>query len=251
MGLNYSHYLAPQGGSRSYVTVGLDDKQFNVTQFNGVPLAGQLLRRSVPVSLGYTRRVESDTSVWGFNVEGVANAPTGTGNSLAAYRTEDTRITNVNWSALRGGFNLVSALGGGWLWGLRSQLQISPDALLSGEQFGIGGASSVRGVGERPVSGDRGIGLNFEVTTPELTPGLRAVIFADAGWLANNNPSATKPEFDRLASAGLGIRYVLSNVSFTADYGRVTTGSEIPASTGMTVPRSGDDRLHLNMTARF
>ena len=251
MGVSYSHYLAPQGGSRSYVTFGIDDKQFNVTQINGVPLAGQLLRRSVPVSLGYTRRVESDTSVWGFNVDGVLNAPTGTGNDLIAYRTEDTRISNVNWSALRGGFNLVTGLGRGWLWGLRSQLQISPDALISGEQFGIGGASSVRGVGERPISGDRGMSLNLEITTPEWTTGLRGLVFADGGWLSNNNPSATKLASDKLASVGIGLRYVLSNLSITADYGRITLGSEVPASTGLTVPRSGDDRLHVNLTARF
>lgn len=250
-GLNYSHYLPPVGGFRSYASVGIDDKQFNVTQINGMPLAGQVVRRSLPLTLGYNARVESDTTFWGYNVDLAVNLPGGSGNDLTAYRTEDTRITTANWSALRGGANYAAGLGGGWLWGVRGQFQFSSDALIAGEQFGIGGASSVRGTGERPISGDSGVALLTEITTPELYTGWRGVVFVDAGWLGNNNPNVNKPASDSLASAGLGLRYAISGVVVSADYGRVVAGSTLPVATGAVVPRSGDDKLHVNLTARF
>ena len=39
MGVNYSHYLAPEGGYRSYVTVGLDDRRPHLTVVDGLPQA--------------------------------------------------------------------------------------------------------------------------------------------------------------------------------------------------------------------
>lgn len=250
-GVNYSHYLLPVGGFRSYASVGVDDKQFNVTQINGAPLAGQTIRRSLPLTLGYNARVESDAANWGYDAEWAVNLPAGAGNDLTSYRTEDTRITTANWSALRGGANYAAGLGRGWLWGLRGQFQFSADALIAGEQFGIGGASSVRGTGERPISGDSGASLLTEITTPELHPGWRGVVFVDAGWLGNNNPNVNKPASDSLASVGLGLRYAIAGVALSADYGRVVAGSTLPAATGALVPRSGDDKLHVSLTARF
>jgi hemolysin activation/secretion protein len=250
-GLNYNHYLAPSDGFRRYLTVGLDDKQFNITQINGVPLAGQAVRRSLPLSFGYTARMESDAAFWGYNVELAANVPGGTGNDVSAYQTEDTRITTTNWSALRGAANYAAGLGGGWLWGGRGQFQFSPVALISGEQFGVGGAASVRGVGERPMSGDSGVTLVGEVTSPELVPGWRALGFVDTGWLGNNNPNVNKLSSDSVASVGFGLRYSLPSLSISADYGRVVQGSSLPETSGLAVPRKGDDKLHVNLTARF
>ncbi len=250
-GLNYSHYLSPVGGFRSYASVGIDDKQFNVTQINGVPLAGQVIRRSLPLTLGYNARVESDSTSWGYNADLAVNVPGGSGNDLTSYRTEDTRITTAHWSALRGGASYAAGLAKGWLWGVRGQFQFSGDALIAGEQFGIGGASSVRGTGERPMAGDSGLSLLTELTTPEWMPGLRGVVFVDVGWLGNNSPNVNKPASDSLASTGVGLRYAISGVSLTADYGRVVSGSTLPLSTGAAVPRTGDDKLHVNLSARF
>jgi hemolysin activation/secretion protein len=243
--------LAPVDGFRSYLSVGVDDKQFNITQINGVPLAGQVVRRSLPLSLGYTARMESDTAFWGYNLELAANLPGGAGNDLTAYQTEDTRITMANWSALRGAANYAAGLGGGWLWGARGQFQFASTALISGEQFGVGGATSVRGLGERPMSGDSGLMVVGEVTSPEFSPGWRALGFVDAGRLSNINPNVNRPASDSVASVGLGLRYSLPSFSISADYGRVVLGSSIPETTGLTVPRKGDDKLHVNVTARF
>ena len=127
------------------------------------------------------------------------------------------------------------------------------DLLISGEQFGIGGSTSVRGTeSERPISGDRGLSATLEVTTPEFLPGLRLAAFADAGWLGNNSPNGTsKPSSDRLAGVGLGLRYGNGPVSITADYGRLVRGSNVPLTINTGSPQKGDEKLYVNMSVRF
>lgn len=252
MGLNYNHYLPPDGGFRSYIGVGIDDKQFDVTQINGMPLAGQQVRRSRPLTLGYTGKLESDTAVWGYNLDFAANIPGGSGNDLASYQTEDPRISTTEWKTLRGGANYLASVGNGWLWGVRGQFQFSNEALISGEQFGLGGAASVRGTGERPISGDSGVVLSTELTTRELAPGLRVLGFVDAGWLSNNSPNGNpKPANDSLSSAGVGLRYSVPALTVSADFGRVFGGSTLPYVVGSGVPQAGDQKLHLNVSTRF
>lgn len=253
-GLNYSLYMPPDGGRRSYWTVSLDEKQFNASKVNGVVIAGQSDRGSRPVTLAYTARTESDTAIWGYNADVAFNIADGMGNNLAAYQTEDARIRSVNWSAAHAAANYLAPLGGGWLWSAKGQLQYSGDALISGEQFGLGGASSVRGTGERPISGDSGVALTFEISTHELQPGLRLVGFADAGWLSSNNAAAStssKQAVDQLASAGLGVRWNGRAFNFSAEWGHVVTAPSQPVGGNPSLPKIGDEKLHVSLTARF
>jgi hemolysin activation/secretion protein len=249
-GINYTHYLPPDGGYRGYFTFGFDDKVFNVTKINGVAVPGQTARRSRPLTVGYNARLESDTSFWSYNVEFAANTSGGTNNDLASYVTEDPRITTTRFKALRVGVSYAGGFAGKWLWSARAQAQYSPDALISGEQFGLGGASSVRGTGERPISGDKGVFTSVEITTPEVATGLRLLGFVDAGWLYNNATNATtKPSSDRLSSVGLGLRYASTGgIAVSADYGKLLTGSVVPLAG---FPQKGDDKLHLNLSVRF
>ena len=250
-GINYSQYLPPDGGYRSYVTLGLDDRRFDVTEISGIPVPGQAVRRSRPLSLGYTARVESDASGWGYNTELATNLGGGSGNNLAAYQSEDPRIGTARFKVLRANANYQSSFATGWLWGVRGQFQYSPDALISGEQFGLGGSSSIRGTGERPISGDRGLSATLEVTTPDIQPGLRFIGFVDAGWLRNNNPNGTtKPASDQLASVGLGLRYTVGSLGIAAEWGRIVTGSAL-GTANSAFPRAGDKKFHVNLTARF
>jgi hemolysin activation/secretion protein len=77
--------------------------------------------------------------------------------------------------------------------------------------------------------------------------------FLDAGWLRNNNPdaSANKPGLDRLVSVGLGMRFVWGSYAVTADWGRLIAGSVLPVTSGANIPQSGDQKLHINLTASF
>jgi hemolysin activation/secretion protein len=253
-GASYLLYLAPQGGRRSYVSFGVDDKVFKATTIDGV-VAG-VDRRSRPFTLGYSARMESDTSIWGYNADIAANLPGGPNNDLASYRTESAdpaRFATARWKAVHGGINYGAPLMQTWLWSARAQFQYSPDVLISGEQFGLGGIGSVRGTStDRPISGDKGVAGTVEINTPELQPGLRFLGFVDAGWLGNNRPDGLgKPSSDHVASVGLGLRYVREPFAVSADYGRLVTGSKVPLTINSAAPQKGDDRFYVNLSLHF
>ncbi|WP_161631565.1 ShlB/FhaC/HecB family hemolysin secretion/activation protein [Rhodoferax saidenbachensis] len=253
-GVNYSLYMPPEGGNRRYWTVSLDEKQFDASKINGVVIPGQSDRGSRPVTLGYTSRMESDTSIWSYNADVAFNLPGSSGNNLSAYKTEDARIGTVNWSVLHAGVSYLAPLPGGWLWSARAQVQYSGDALIAGEQFGLGGATSVRGTGERMISGDNGGIVNLEVSTFEFRPGLRLVGFVDAGWLNSNNTAAGtagKLAMDQLASAGLGLRFNSPSFNLSAEWGHITSGATQPVGGNPALPKAGDEKLHVSVTARF
>jgi hemolysin activation/secretion protein len=252
-GVNYTMYLAPDGGRRSYVTFGLDDKVFDASKINDVVVPGAMARRSRPLTVGYTARTETDAYVFGYNTDFSFNTGSGRHNDLASYQSEDPRITTTHWKAIRGGLSYSAPLFQTWLWSARTQYQYSPDVLISGEQFGLGGLSSVRGTEiERPVSGDKGLSGSVELNTPELFPGFRVLGFLDAGWVANNSPNGTnKPSDDRLASVGLGLRYASGMFAVTADYGRLIQGSRVPLSVNSASPQKGDDKFYVNLSVRF
>ena len=250
LGLSYTHYLPPDGGRRTYLTAAFDDKLFRAAVINGQTIGVD--RRSRPLTLGYVSRTETDTAVWGYNADVAFNTPGGSGNDLASYRAEDPNINTRRWKALRGGANYSATLQGAWVWSLRGQYQYSPDVLISGEQFGLGGLASVRGSSiERPLSADKGVSGTLELTTPELTPGLRVLGFVDAGWLGNNNPTPPKPTTDHLASTGLGLRYSTGTYALSMDYGYIFVGSRVPLSLNSSAPQRGDKRFYINLSVRF
>ncbi|MGQ0708446.1 MAG: ShlB/FhaC/HecB family hemolysin secretion/activation protein [Rhodoferax sp.] len=253
-GVGYSHYFEPQGGTRSYLTLSLDDKTFRVSKLNGVAIPGQQERNSRPLTLSYARKTDMDGMSYGYSLGWARNLPSeASAASLAAYRSEDTRVTTTEWSAWRADFNMAAGLGGGWLFGAKGQLQYSTDALLSGEQFGLGGSASVRGTSERAISGDSGLLWSLELSTPELLPGLRLLGFMDAGLLQSNNTagSSSKVARDTLSSVGLGLRYGAGAIGLSAEYARLLQGATPPDTVPAGLPRKGDDKLHINVTARF
>jgi hemolysin activation/secretion protein len=253
LGVSYTLYLPPEGGRRSYVVFGLDDKVFDASRINDIIVPGALDRRSRPLWVSYATRIESDTALWGYNVDLAANTGGGAHNDLVSYRSEDPRIETTNWVALRGGLSYTRVLESNWFWTARGQAQWSHDILIAGEQFGLGGLGSLRGTSsDRPISGDKGVAASFELATPELAPGLRMLGFVDAGWLGNNSPTtATKPSSDRLASVGLGLRYGAGNYAISADYGRLVVGSRVPLSLNSSAPQRGDDKFYLNFSVKF
>lgn len=248
----YTQYLPPRGGRRSYVSIGLEDKRFDETDIDGQPI-GQEDRRSRPLTLGYTARTETDTAVWGYNAEFAWNTGMGKHNNLNAWRTEDPRIDTVYFTALRGAASYTAQFAGKWAWTARGAFQYSGDVLIAGEQFGIGGLNSVRGTdSDRPVTGDSGVQLTFEVITPELTEGLRLLGFVDGGYVRNNQPDGlTNPSSDRLASAGVGLRFSRGQVGATLDYGRLFRGSRVPLTLNSGSPQDGDERLYVTVGVRF
>src|SRR6185295_8975553 len=92
--------------------------------------------------------------------------------------------------------------------------QYTKDALVSGEQFGLGGPDSVRGYQLREVSNDRGYSTQAELYTPDFARkfGLsdsykaRALAFYDWGSAQRNKAVAGDLVRDSISSIGLGVR---------------------------------------------
>jgi hemolysin activation/secretion protein len=110
-------------------------------------------------------------------------------------------------------------------WGLQSSLritgQVSGDALISNEQFSVGGVDTVRGYLEAEALGDFGATMQAELRGPsytDLAAGMidevRGFTFADAAGAGINNPLAEQKSAYRLASTGVGVRLrVLDHLS--------------------------------------
>ncbi len=250
-------YLATGGAARHELGVGMQDRLFEATRIDGEPLPWQVHRRSRPVLLAYNGRLrEPDAdggsggrSQWGLEL--ARNTGAGPGNDLAAYQTEDPRITGVEWYALRLTAAHARPVGGGDL-GARLQLQWGSRAMIAGDQFGLGGVGTVRGTRhERPLSGDSGWFASLEWTSP-ARDGLRLAAFLDAGGIANRPPAGgIRPGGDGLASAGAGVRFQRGRWSVAMDYGRIIRGSRIPVDVLPSAPQLGDDRFYLSTTLSF
>ena len=253
LGANYTWYLAPKGGRRSYVSLAIDERLFKATEIDQIAIPGATDRRSVPVTLGYTARRETDRYVFGYDAAVAVNTGLGSDDDLESYKSElGDRVTTVHWTALRGDVNLAVPLPKDWLVNARGSWQYSPDVLISGEQFGLGGIGSVRGTDlDRPITGDSGLSVNLEGLTPQLTPGLRALAFVDGGLLWNHRPDPSKPSHDHLMSVGLGLRYTKETFALSVDYGRIVTGSRVDPAFNSAAPRNGDHRFYASAFVRF
>jgi len=113
---------------------------------------------------------------------------------------------------LRGNASHNETLEGGWGLSARSTWQISPQPLISNEQFTIGGVDTVRGYLESAAAGDSGVALSLEATTPSFAKrindsldDLRLVAFVDAGAVEVQAPLTATDQYS-LSGAGVGMR---------------------------------------------
>jgi hemolysin activation/secretion protein len=129
--------------------------------------------------------------------------------------------------------------------------QYSSDALVPGEQYGIGGADSVRGFNEREVVNDRGYRGTLELYTPDLGTALkweearvRALAFFDAGSVQRNKALPNEVENEFISSAGMGLRFSWGKTATArVDYAYVLNGG---ASQG-----KGDQRVHFSLAVVY
>lgn len=133
--------------------------------------------------------------------------------------------------------------------------QWTRDALITGEQFGLGGWENLRGMREREASMDRGMRASVEIYTPELSSvanipngKLRALAFYDAGYLSQNFRNATTCDLGAChfsaSSIGVGVRLALQQrINVRLDFAQVVD----PGLTG----RSNDSRVHFGMSVGF
>lgn len=134
----------------------------------------------------------------------------GTGLLNATTNTTDNQPDALFFSWL-GQFQRVQILNASNLLIAQLDMQLTPDALPSSQQFAIGGGQSVRGFRQNARLGDNGVRFSIEdrITLARNEAGdsiLQLAPFADAGLVWNNdrNPSSL-PRQNFLAGVGLGI----------------------------------------------
>ncbi len=257
--LGYTQQLPAAGNRTSEWSASLADRLFKGAQLedaSGVPIEGSATpdTRSRSLNLGYGAAIRGERHTIYYNLILALSLPGGSGNNLAAYSNNglNPAITSASWQALRGSASYQKVLTEDWLLAARTEFQYSNDALIAGEQFGLGGAGSLRGMAERALQADKGIGATVEVLSPELAPRLRAIAFVDAGWLGNNNPNPTRISSDSALGTGVGLRWS-SEKHFTLrlDYGRLLVGSRLPAASYPDAPRQGDQCVYGNLSMRY
>lgn len=198
---------------------------------NDVQLAGgseQLIPdyRVNPLALAYEAEAQHAQIGASVGLSLSHNLPSGSNSGAAdfdAVRAGANRDYTI-WR-LNGGAQL--GLGGaGEIW-VRLEGQYTSDLLVPGEQFGIGGMNSVRGLEERQFIADRGLSASVEWLSPNLFPSWektlsRIVLFVDGASGQTIDPTAMERGSIDIASAGAGLRFGNGrNISLRLDYGHL------------------------------
>jgi hemolysin activation/secretion protein len=230
LGIRYNQNLTRIGSYEHHLILGLDYRSYD----NDINLQGIQLGNDVtvhPVSLTYAGTLTTDARVTVcFYLTNVQNLPgiwdnRDTGSDFENARTGARRDYNI----FRYGANLSYVTGGDWKVRALVNGQYTNDPLVPGEQFGLGGANSVRGFREREIANDRGYSASAEIYTPDLSKlfGIKAVqsralVFYDTGYVSRVNALPGETASTEIASIGPGLRITDGKkFSVTADYGLV------------------------------
>ena len=118
-----------------------------------------------------------------------------------------------SYTVARYGANLSYLIGADWQARAQVNGQHTNDPLVPGEQYGLGGAGTVRGFTLREFANDRGYSGNVELYTPDLNRLLgmtafqsRFLIFYDRGYVDRVDPLPGDTISTQIASIGPGLR---------------------------------------------
>jgi hemolysin activation/secretion protein len=243
VGGRYNQHLRRVGDYESRISYGIDFKEFR----SNVNLQGTQVQRDDvtvhPLSVAYNGVLGNADGELSFGVMAMRNIPGGDKGSAADLNA--VRLgAKGSFSLLRYNAGFVKLLPADWQMRLALSGQISGDALIPGEQFGAGGASTVRGFGERDISNDTGHLFNAELYSPNFCSSLQAVIaqcrmlaFYDAARVRRNDPLPGEATKASIGSIGVGLRVGVDRyLTLQMDYGHVVDGGQ--------TQNKGDGRLH-------
>lgn len=179
------------------------------------------------------------------------NLPFGGRNTRDAAFTGMRAEARRHYMLWRLGLSTEIAIADNWSIRGRGSAQLTRDALVPGEQFGIGGLSSVRGYLERELAGDNGYMAAIELVTPELlsstddAPSLHLLSFADAGSVRNNEGTSCGASRARCSAAswGIGARFAWRSLEARLDLAR--------AQRAAVETQAGDGRAHVAVNYAF
>jgi hemolysin activation/secretion protein len=168
--------------------------------------------RLTPVSVTYAGSWITATGQRSIQATLATNVGGGSDGDTTAIGRARTNA-KANYTVLRLGASLAQLLPADWQLRARFDLQHTDEELVPPEQFGIGGANSVRGFLERERADDRGYSGSLEIYTPELAQrfgwkdwNLRLLGFYDFGAARRVNPLPGEQVDSGVSSAGAGLR---------------------------------------------
>jgi hemolysin activation/secretion protein len=260
LGTRLNAYLSRYENIDQRLVLGLEWREYlNNCAIEGLPqgacgAAGESVSVQ-PLSLSYTAQTVSEVRA-GFSVGlhtnlGLGGAHGAQADFEAVRKNSQRRYTLLRLSA-QVAWPLPEGVLSGVVLAARLQGQFSGRALVPGELFGIGGAQSVRGFGERELTADSGLQASVEAISAGLgellkLPGLdlRALIFADAGYGANRQQDACQAGRTecRIGSVGAGLRANWQQMTLRLDVARAMSAGNGTAK--------GGTRAHFAASTQF
>ncbi len=245
----YVHDLNSIGRYHHALSLQLSDKLFdNDVRFFNQPVLEDV--RSRPLTLNYQASWNNGQgSEWSGFASYSDNQSGGSFNSTDFYSLARPGAS-ADWSKIELGAGYRRSARN-WLYVAGLKLATTSDRLITGEQFSVGGTTSLRGLNERELRADEGYLINLQAWAPPLTETLRAVLFLDYAKLENNRPRGVEFESESAASLGLMFNWnPSSNISASASYGYLLDGIDQPTDPS-TASEDGDGKLHFNLSYRF
>ncbi len=261
-GARYNHNLQRIGDLEHKLSYSLDWRGYR-NAVRQLDVAGFGLVPDVtvhPVTLTYAGVYRKSESESNFFISVSQNLPGGNDAGTGAFQGDAHAVparpparadANPRFFVTRWGFNHNRALPRDWQfrWGMSGQL--TRDMLVSGEQFGIGGADSVRGFLEREIINDNGYRGTLELYSPDFGGSVpvsgartRALVFYDWGGVKRIRPAALEMYGQHVSSAGIGLRFSRgSNFSLRLDAATVIDKGGVQGA--------GDVRVHASMAYIF
>jgi hemolysin activation/secretion protein len=247
-GVRYTANLAQAGALEHRLILAWDWRIYenNVTPAGGgAQIVPDITVR--PVSLTYAGTLREQSAETSFYLSYNRNLPGGSfGGSREFDFSRGSSGTGLipsarpGYTLLRFGVSHQRAFAGDWQARVAVNGQHTTDMLIAGEQFGIGGANSVRGFNERQFANDRGYVANLEIYTPDLAARLnlgenmrlRLLAFRDHGYVQRNQPLPGDTSRVTANGTGVGLRLAVGNaLTFRLD----GAFADAPANTGNTL----------------
>jgi len=262
LGARYNHNLDKFGDLEQKLSYGLDWRGYS-SEVKQIGVAGFGLVPDVtvhPVSLTYAGAYRKSESESTFYVTLTQNLPGGNDAGTGAFQGDPLTVparpparagANPRYLLTRWGFNHNRALPRDYQFRFAMSGQLTRDMLIPGEQFGIGGADSVRGFLEREIINDNGYRGTLELYSPDfgsIVPisgaRLRALTFYDWGGVRRIRPDVLEAHGQHISSVGLGLRFSRgTNVSLRLDAATVTDSGGLQ--------KIGDVRVHMSLAYIF
>lgn len=255
-GLAYQYMIPGSSRYRHSISLSYDDKLFeNVIEVDGQEQVGSGSGdvRTSPISLTYAGTLSTLRTSFGYSATMVTNQAGGSNSSSDDYQNIRDGA-DPDWTAVRYALNYDWRFVGKWMLRLRYLGQQAGEPLVPGEQFGLGGANSVRGYEERSVLGDNGWQFNTEIWAPAmLNDSLYTLLFVDTGEAETEefiDPTAIDTSdlntntTQEPSSVGIGVRWNWGEtLAVKADFASVLE------TVGTT--EDGDSFFHFSLFYRF